>query len=110
MDAVSATLLARGLAAGHVARLLFSDLDLVVSGTRDAITMIEGFARELSEEAMLQAIMHAHHHVVRIIYAVEELRQKAGLEPKSPPAPAPVTPAPVPAPAREPLSFRASPG
>src|SRR5579884_2523420 len=31
-----------------------SDLDLVVAGTREAITMIEGFARELSEENMLQ--------------------------------------------------------
>ena len=37
-----------------------SDLDLVVSGTRDAITMIEGFAREMSEENMLQAILFAH--------------------------------------------------
>src|ERR1700733_7502000 len=33
-----------------------SELDLVVAGTRDAITMIEGFAREISEENMLQAI------------------------------------------------------
>ena len=33
-----------------------SDLDLIVSGTRDAITMIEGFAREMSEENMVQAI------------------------------------------------------
>ena len=36
-----------------------SDLDLIVSGTRDAITMIEGFAREMSEENMLQAILFA---------------------------------------------------
>ena len=41
-----------------------SDLDLIVSGTRDAITMIEGFAREMSEENMLQAIMFAHEHIV----------------------------------------------
>ena len=27
-----------------------SDLDLIVAGTRDAITMIEGFAREMSED------------------------------------------------------------
>src|SRR3954453_15613018 len=31
MGAVSATLLARGLAAGHGARVLFTDLDLVVA-------------------------------------------------------------------------------
>jgi polyribonucleotide nucleotidyltransferase len=33
-----------------------SDLDLVISGTKSAITMIEGFAREMKEEEMLQAI------------------------------------------------------
>ena len=37
-----------------------SDLDLVLAGTRDAITMIEGFAREISEEQMLQAILFGH--------------------------------------------------
>jgi polyribonucleotide nucleotidyltransferase len=34
-----------------------SDLDLVVSGTRSAVTMIEGFAREMPEEQMLEAIL-----------------------------------------------------
>jgi polyribonucleotide nucleotidyltransferase len=70
-----------------------SELDLIVSGTRDAITMIEGFAREMSEENMLQAILFAHKHVAVIVDMVEELRRKAGLEPKVlPPAP-PVNPA-----------------
>jgi polyribonucleotide nucleotidyltransferase len=69
-----------------------SDLDLVVSGTRQAITMIEGFARELSEENMIQAIMFGHQHIVRIVNLIEELRQKAGLGPKELPAAAPVNP------------------
>src|SRR5689334_9362513 len=47
-----------------------SDLDLIVSGTRDAITMIEGFAREMSEENMLQAIVYAHKHIVTVIEMV----------------------------------------
>jgi polyribonucleotide nucleotidyltransferase len=63
-----------------------SDLDLIVSGTRDAITMIEGFARELSEENMLQAIMFGHRYVVKVVEAIETLRQQAGLGPKEPPA------------------------
>jgi polyribonucleotide nucleotidyltransferase len=67
-----------------------SDLDLVVSGTRDAVTMIEGFAREMSEENMLQAIMFAHQNIVRIVDMIQDLRLKAGLGPKEPPAsPAP---------------------
>jgi polyribonucleotide nucleotidyltransferase len=70
-----------------------SDLDLIVAGTRQAITMIEGFAREMPEDQMLQAILFAHQHVVAIVDLVEELRQKAGLpakEPYSAPAPNPL--------------------
>jgi polyribonucleotide nucleotidyltransferase len=67
-----------------------SDLDLIVSGTRDAITMIEGFAREMSEENMLDAILFAHKHIVDIIDLIEELRDKAGLGKKElPPPPEP---------------------
>jgi polyribonucleotide nucleotidyltransferase len=70
-----------------------SDLDLVVSGTRDAITMIEGFAREMSEDNMLQAILFAHKHIAVVVDMVEELREKAGLGTKVLPPPAPVNPA-----------------
>jgi polyribonucleotide nucleotidyltransferase len=59
-----------------------SDLDLVVSGTRDAITMIEGFAREMSEENMIQAIMFGQQQIAVIVDLIEELRDKAGLGPK----------------------------
>lgn len=63
-----------------------SDLDLVVAGTRDAITMIEGFAREMSEENMLQAIMFGQQQIALIVDMIEELRSKAGLPAKPPPA------------------------
>src|SRR5207302_9465835 len=43
-----------------------SEMDLIVSGTRDAITMIEGFAREISEENMVQAIGYAHQAIASI--------------------------------------------
>ncbi len=70
-----------------------SDLDLIVSGTRDAVTMIEGFAREMSEENMLQAIQFAQKHIATIVEMVEELRQVAGLGPKEPPPAAAANPA-----------------
>ena len=64
-----------------------SDLDLVISGTRDAITMIEGFAREMSEDHMTAAIMTAHQEVIRIIDFIEDFRIQAGLGAKDlPPA------------------------
>jgi polyribonucleotide nucleotidyltransferase len=69
-----------------------SDLDLVVAGTRDAITMIEGFAREMSEENMVQAILFAHEQIVRIVDTIEELRNQAGLGAKETGAPAPANP------------------
>jgi polyribonucleotide nucleotidyltransferase len=69
-----------------------SDLDLVVSGTRKAITMIEGFAREMGEEDMLEAILFAHQHIVTVIEMIEELREQAGLGPKPARAAAPENP------------------
>jgi len=59
-----------------------SDLDLIVAGSRDAITMIEGFTREMSEENMLQAILFAHEQIKKIVDGVEQLRVKAGLDAK----------------------------
>jgi polyribonucleotide nucleotidyltransferase len=43
-----------------------SNLDLIVSGSRDAILMIEGFAREMPEDLMAEAIMTAHGFVREI--------------------------------------------
>jgi polyribonucleotide nucleotidyltransferase len=69
-----------------------SDLDLIVSGTRDQVTMIEGFAREMSEENMLQAIMFAQEQIAIIVDMIEELRHKAGQGPKELPPPLPPNP------------------
>ena len=55
-----------------------SDLDLVVSGSPTAILMIEGFAREMPEERMLQALEEAH-RIIRVLCEMqEELVRKAG--------------------------------
>ncbi len=49
-----------------------------MSGTRTAITMIEGFAREMPEDDMLQAILFGHKHIVTVIDMIEELRDEGG--------------------------------
>jgi polyribonucleotide nucleotidyltransferase len=69
-----------------------SDLDLMLSGTRDAVAMIEGFARELPEDQMVAAIEFGHKQLVQVIDAIEELREKAGLGPKVLPEPAAANP------------------
>src|SRR5262245_17865304 len=66
------------------AQLEESELDLIVAGTRTAITMIEGFAREMREEEMGDAIMFAHQQVIKVIDLIEKLRSDAGLSAKEP--------------------------
>ncbi len=59
-----------------------SDLDLIVAATRDAVCMIEGFAREIPEQEMGDAIMEAHKQCAVLIDAIEQLRTEAGLPAK----------------------------
>ncbi|HLW68257.1 MAG TPA: polyribonucleotide nucleotidyltransferase [Gemmataceae bacterium] len=63
-----------------------SDLDLIVAGTKSAVTMIEGFAREMREEEMAEAIMFGHKQIAKVIDLIEQLRKAAGLPDKIPPA------------------------
>ena len=55
-----------------------SDLDLVVSGSPTAVLMIEGFAREMPEERMLEALEEAHRYIRILCEMQDELVRKAG--------------------------------
>jgi polyribonucleotide nucleotidyltransferase len=57
-----------------------SDLDLIISGSKDAILMIEGFAREMPEDRMAEAILEAHRHVRELCALQEELCDKVQAE------------------------------
>ena len=58
-----------------------SDLDLIVSGTRRRGRMIEGFAREMPEDEMLEAIMFGHQHDREIMrLAATSCCDKVGVE------------------------------
>ncbi|MGQ9662195.1 MAG: polyribonucleotide nucleotidyltransferase [Kiritimatiellia bacterium] len=59
-----------------------SDLDLVYACTRDLPLMLEGGAREIREEHLLQAMKFAHEACIRVIDAQLELRRKLGLPDK----------------------------
>jgi polyribonucleotide nucleotidyltransferase len=57
-----------------------SDLNVVMAGTIDAITMVEGQANEVSEDDMLAALEFGHAEIQKVIGCIEELRSKAGVE------------------------------
>lgn len=56
------------------------DLDMVIAGTEDAIMMVEGEAREIAEEQMVQAIEQAHEVIRGIVELQRELAAKVGAE------------------------------
>lgn len=56
-----------------------SDLDLIVSGSTSAVLMIEGFAREMPEDEMAQAILFAHQVIREICDMQGELAAKVGV-------------------------------
>jgi polyribonucleotide nucleotidyltransferase len=53
-----------------------SELDMIVSGNREAVAMVEGFAQEMPEEEMLEAIQFAHATIRDILDLHDELYQK----------------------------------
>lgn len=57
-----------------------SELDLIVSGSKDSILMIEGFAREVPEDEMVEAIMTAHGYIRELCELQEELVERRGVE------------------------------
>ncbi|MGZ4359862.1 MAG: polyribonucleotide nucleotidyltransferase, partial [Gaiellaceae bacterium] len=52
-----------------------SELDLIVVGTKEALTMVEAGAREAPEELMLQAFELAHAEIRKLCEAQEELQR-----------------------------------
>jgi len=56
-----------------------SDLDLIVSGGPESVLMIEGFAREIPEQEMLDAVRHAQSVVRELCNMQLELREKVGV-------------------------------
>ena len=55
-----------------------SELEIVVSASKDAILMLEGEAQEVSEADMLEALEFAHEHIKKWCELVEEMTAKVG--------------------------------
>ncbi len=55
-----------------------SRLNLVVSGTKDAVMMVEAGASEITEEEMLKAILFGHEEIKRICDFIQNIKDKLG--------------------------------
>ena len=65
-----------------------SSLDLIVAGSTKSILMIEGFAEQLPEKEMGDAIMFAHDFIKAICKLQEDLAKELGIAPPVIPEPA----------------------
>ena len=55
-----------------------SDMDLVVTGTADAIVMVEAGAKQVSEAVVVEALSLAHEEIKKIVAAQLELQRLVG--------------------------------
>ncbi|MBX3460267.1 MAG: polyribonucleotide nucleotidyltransferase [Planctomycetes bacterium] len=58
------------------------DLNMVVAGTKQGISMVEAGAHELSEDQIVEALELAHKAIIKLCDAQLELVKKAGVKPK----------------------------
>ena len=57
-----------------------SDLDMIISGSEDVVLMIEGFAREMPEDEMLEAIRFGHDNIKQICQLQRELADQVDVQ------------------------------
>ena len=55
-------------------------LDMIVAASEDAIAMVEANAKGVSEEAVNDALQHAHGEIKKIIVLIRELSEKLGIK------------------------------
>jgi polyribonucleotide nucleotidyltransferase len=66
----------------NVEQMEKSSMNLVVSGTRDAIMMVEAGANEVPEDIMLEAIMFGHESIKDIVAFIDRIVTEVGKEKK----------------------------
>lgn len=59
-----------------------SDMDIFVCGTKNAVMMVEGGAREVPEDQVLAAVVHGHNEIKKVTAIIEDLRKQTGSKAK----------------------------
>ncbi len=54
------------------------DLEILIAGTKNAIMMVEGGARQIPEEEVLQAILFGHREIQKVVGLIDDFVKKAG--------------------------------
>jgi polyribonucleotide nucleotidyltransferase len=62
--------------------LELSDIDLFVAGSEDAIIMVEGSAKEVKEEEILEAILFGHQSLKPVIELEKQMKLNLGIQSK----------------------------
>jgi polyribonucleotide nucleotidyltransferase len=68
-------------------QLIDSDFNLIVAGTREAVVMVEGGAKEVPEEELVKAIFYGHQGFQEILALQKKLGQAVGHPKKERPMP-----------------------
>ncbi|MGK5083806.1 polyribonucleotide nucleotidyltransferase [Bdellovibrionota bacterium FG-1] len=55
-----------------------TDMEIMITGTKNAIMMVEGGAREIPEADILEAIVRGHQEIQKVVSVIEELRKLCG--------------------------------
>jgi len=55
-----------------------TDMEILIAGTKNAIMMVEGGAREIPEAEVLEAIIRGHNEIKKVVGIVDELRKLCG--------------------------------
>lgn len=62
--------------------LEMSDIDIFVAGSEDAIIMVEGSAKEVKEEEILEAVLFGHRSLKPVIDLQKQMKSTLGLTPR----------------------------
>jgi len=73
------------VANGTIAETEAADLNIIVAGSKDALVMVEGGAKQVSESVVLEALRFGHQQIVKLIEAQEKLVAIAGKTKRVPP-------------------------
>ncbi len=66
------------VANGTIAETEAADLNIIVAGSENALVMVEGGAKQVSEAAVLEALRFGHKEILKLIAGQKQLVAKAG--------------------------------